>query len=166
MSKWTYLKYFENFKMVAILRSWRIFTPKVELECESHNKIGQAIPYILRFWSKTLKNYKLLYWAKIHLWVTNSEDMSQRSWFMRENVLISFKHEYRRLILSTWYDVTGDVISMKILFPGLLAYDRSRSDVELRLPLEILKILKFSKVTKFWGPGELFRRECHRKLVC
>ena len=63
--------------------------------------------------------------------------MSKRSWFMRENVLISFKHEYRRLILSSWYDVTGDVINMKILFPGLFAYDRSRSDVKLRLSLPL-----------------------------
>ena len=119
----------------------------------------------LLIWPLTLKHYKLLHWVKIHLWVQNGEDMSKRSWFMRENVLISFKHEYRRLILSSSCDVTGDVISMKIIFPGLFAYDRSRSDVRLRLPLEILKILKFSKVTKFWGPGELFRRECHRKLA-
>ena len=68
---------------------------------------------------------------------------------MRENVLISFKHEYRRLILSSWCDVTGDVIRMKILFLGLFAYDRSIPNVKLRLPLEIYKILKFSKVTKF-----------------
>ena len=70
---------------------------------------------------------------------------------MRENVLISFKHEYRGLILSSWCDVTGGVISMKILFLGLFAYDRSISNVRLRLPLEIYKILKFSS-------------GCHRKL--
>ena len=64
---------------------------------------------------------------------------------MHENVLIKFKHEYRRPILSPWCDVTGDVISMKILFLGLFAYDRSISDVKLK----IFKILKFSKVTKF-----------------
>ena len=34
-------------------------------------------------------------------------------------------------------------------FLGLFAYDRSISNVKLRLPLEIFKILKFSKVTKF-----------------
>ena len=45
---------------------------------------------------------------------------------------------------------------MKILFLGLFTYDRCISNVKLRLPLEIYKILKFSKVTKFWGPGELF----------
>ena len=68
------------------------------------------------FWPLTLKHYKLLYWAKIHLWLKNSEDMSKPSWFMRENVLISFKHEYWRLILSSWCDVTGDVSSMKYFF--------------------------------------------------
>ena len=46
--------------------------------------------------------------------------MSKRSWCMRENVLISFEHEYRRLILSSWCDVTGDVSSMKILFSDYL----------------------------------------------
>ena len=68
---------------------------------------------------------------------------------MRENVLISFKHEYRRPILLSWCDVTGDVISMKILFLGLFAYDHSISDVKLKQTLKIFKILKFSKVTKF-----------------
>ena len=68
---------------------------------------------------------------------------------MPENMLILFKHEYIRPILSSWCDVTGDVISMKILFLGLFAYGRSISDVKLRLPLEIFKILKFLKVTKF-----------------
>ena len=68
---------------------------------------------------------------------------------MRENVLISFKHEYRWLILSSWCDVTDDVISMKILFLGLFGYDRSISDVKLGLALESFKILTFLKVTKF-----------------
>ena len=68
---------------------------------------------------------------------------------MRENMLISFKHEYIRLILSSWCDVTSDVISMKILFLGLFTYGSSISDVKLRLPLKIFKILNFSKVTKF-----------------
>ena len=59
---------------------------------------------------------------------------------MRENVLISFKHKYSRLIFSSWCDATGHIISMKILFFLLLAYDRSISNVKLRLPLEIYKI--------------------------
>ena len=49
-------------------------------------------------------------------------------------------------------------------FLGLFACVRSISDVKLRLPFESFKILKFSIVTKFWCPVELFRRECHRKL--
>ena len=35
---------------------------------------------------------------------------------MHENALISFKHEYRRLILSSRCDVISDVIIMKIFF--------------------------------------------------
>ena len=66
---------------------------------------------------------------------------------MREKVVILFKYEYRRLILSSWRVVTVDVISMKIFFLDYL--HRSISDVKLKLPLEIFKILKFLKVTKF-----------------
>ena len=51
--------------------------------------------------------------------------------------------------MSSWCDVTGDVITMKILFHGLFAYDLFISDVKLRLPLKIFKILKISKVSKF-----------------
>ena len=46
MSKWTYVKYFENFKMAAILRFGRVLP-----EVESYTKIGHVIPYILRFCS-------------------------------------------------------------------------------------------------------------------
>ena len=47
MSKWTFLKYFEIFKMAAILR----FRCVIESEFELYTKIGYAIPYILRFCS-------------------------------------------------------------------------------------------------------------------
>ena len=48
VSKWTYLKYFEIFKMAAILR---FIEPEVVPEFELYTKIGYAIPYILRFCS-------------------------------------------------------------------------------------------------------------------
>ena len=51
MSKWTYVKYFENFKMAAILRFRRVFKLGVVPEIESYTKIGHVIPYILRFCS-------------------------------------------------------------------------------------------------------------------
>ena len=53
MSKWTYLKYFEIFKMAAILRfRFRcVIEPEVVPEFELNTKIGYAIPYILRFCS-------------------------------------------------------------------------------------------------------------------
>ena len=47
--KWTYLKYFEIFKMAAILRSGRTFKLEVLPEVESYTKIDHAIPCILRF---------------------------------------------------------------------------------------------------------------------
>ena len=51
MSKWTYLKYFEIFKMAAILRFRCVFEPEVVPEFELYTKIGYSIPYILRFCS-------------------------------------------------------------------------------------------------------------------
>ena len=53
MSKLTYLKYFEIFKMAAILRFRRTFKPEVAPEVELYTKIGHAIAYILSF-SSTL----------------------------------------------------------------------------------------------------------------
>ena len=49
VSKWTYLKYFEIFKMAAILRFRCVIEPEVVPEFELYTKIGYAIPYILRF---------------------------------------------------------------------------------------------------------------------
>ena len=46
MSKWTYLKYFEIFKMAA-----KFIEPEVVPEFELYTKIGYAIPYILIFCS-------------------------------------------------------------------------------------------------------------------
>ena len=53
MSKLTYLKYFEIFKMAAILRFGRTFKPEVEPVVELYTKTGHAIAYILSF-SSTL----------------------------------------------------------------------------------------------------------------
>ena len=51
MSKWTWLKYFEIFKMDAILRSKQSFKLEAVLEIEYSTMIGHAIPYILSFCS-------------------------------------------------------------------------------------------------------------------
>ena len=49
MSKWTYLKYFEIFKVAAILRFRCVIEPEVVSEFELYTKIGYTICYILRF---------------------------------------------------------------------------------------------------------------------
>ena len=46
MSKWTYLKYFEIFKMAAILRIRCVIEPEVVPEFVLYTKIGYAIPYL------------------------------------------------------------------------------------------------------------------------
>ena len=51
MWEWAYLKYFEIFKMAAILRSERAFKPEVVPEIQSYIEIGHVIPYILSFLS-------------------------------------------------------------------------------------------------------------------
>ena len=51
MWEWAYLKYFEIFKMAAILRSERAFKPEVVPEIQSDMEIGHVIPYILSFLS-------------------------------------------------------------------------------------------------------------------
>ena len=53
LSKWTYLEYFEVFKMAAILRFRCVIEPEVvpEPEFELYTKIGYAIPNILWFCS-------------------------------------------------------------------------------------------------------------------
>ena len=51
MLKWTYLKYFEIFKMAAFLRSRRSFKPEVVPELWYYIEIGHADPYIFSFWS-------------------------------------------------------------------------------------------------------------------
>ena len=50
-SKWTYVKYFEIFKMAAILRFGRVLKPEALPEVASYMKIGHAIRYILTFCS-------------------------------------------------------------------------------------------------------------------
>ena len=51
MSKWTYPKYFEIFKMAAILNFGRVFKPEVVPKVKSYIEVGNVIPYILSFWS-------------------------------------------------------------------------------------------------------------------
>ena len=49
MSKWTYLKYFEILEITAILGFGPVFKLEVVPKVVSNSKIGNAIPYILRF---------------------------------------------------------------------------------------------------------------------
>ena len=51
MSKLIYLKYFEIFKIAAILGFGRVCKPEAVPDVEFNNKIGHAVPYILRFCS-------------------------------------------------------------------------------------------------------------------
>ena len=90
-------------------------------------------PRDLLIWPLTLKHKNLLYWVKIHLWVKNSGNVSYCSLSMRENVLISFKHEYWRPTLTSRCDVINDVINIKINFSGIISDGLSISDAKINL---------------------------------
>ena len=53
--------------------------------------------------------------GRLHICTKFGDDCSETATCMTENVKISFKHEYRRHILTSGCDVIGDVIIMKII---------------------------------------------------
>ena len=69
----------------------------------------------------------------MHLCMKIGEDIWKRSWITRENVLISFKHDYRTFTLSSRFDVITDVINMMKNFHEWIAYGLSIADVKLEL---------------------------------
>ena len=78
----------------------------------------------------------------MQIWVKFGEGMSKHWWIMCENVLIWLKHEYRRLTLSSCYDVISDVINMKMLSLGYIEYVLSISDVKSELSRKLKFFLK------------------------
>ena len=120
------------------------------------------------FWSCDLvmeplscKCYRVLCCGRLHMWTTFGDDWSKTATCIPENVTISFKHEYRGHTLTSRCDVIGDVIIMKII----LVDDLHTIFLHLCQIKAILKTAKFFKLTKIWGPGELFHHKCHRKYV-
>ena len=67
------------------------------------------------------------------MWTKISDDWSETVTCIAENVPISFKHEYRRPILTSRCDVINDVINIKITFSGIICNDVSISDVKINL---------------------------------
>ena len=68
------------------------------------------------------------------MWTKISDDWSETVTCIAENVPISFKHEYRRPILTSPCDVINDVINIKRTFSGIICNDVSISDVKINLP--------------------------------
>ena len=67
------------------------------------------------------------------MWTKTSDDWSETVTCIAENVPISFKHEYRRPILTSRCDVINDVINIKRTFSGIICNDVSISDVKINL---------------------------------
>ena len=71
--------------------------------------------------------------TRIHIWTKLSDDWIKTATCISENVTISFKHEYRRPILTPRCDVISDVINIKNTFWGIISDDFSISDVKTNL---------------------------------
>ena len=71
--------------------------------------------------------------TRLHIWTKFSDDWLKTVTCILENVTISFKHEYRRLTLTSRCDVISDVINIKITFCGIISDDLSISDVKINL---------------------------------
>ena len=67
------------------------------------------------------------------MWTKFGDDWSKTATFIAENVTISFKHEYRRPILTSRCDVISDVINMKSTFGGSILDGLSISNVKMNL---------------------------------
>ena len=98
--------------------------------------------------------------SRVHLHIKFSDHMLKRFRVIAKNVTLSIKHSYKRPTLSSRCDVTGDTIIMKFIFMD----DLHTIFWYLMSTWGYIEIAKFSKVTKIWGPGELFRHNNHRKL--
>ena len=61
------------------------------------------------------------------MWTKFSDDWLQTATCIAENVAISFKHEYRRPLLTSRCDVVSGVINIKNTFSGKISDDPSMS---------------------------------------
>ena len=59
----------------------------------------------------------------VHPHIKLSDHTSRRFIVIVKNVVISFKHEYRRLNLMLLCDVSNDVTSMEHTFSGIICND-------------------------------------------
>ena len=114
----------------------------------------------------TYKNHRILCCDRLHMWTKFAEDWSKTVTCIAENVTISFKHEYRRHILTSRCDVIGDVIIMKIILVDdlhtiFLYLLSNRGYIEKR---EIFKI--FRKWRKFDVQANFFVISVTRSYIC
>ena len=94
------------------------------------------------------------------MWTKFGNDWSKIATCLAENVTISFKHEYRRHILTLRCDVIGNVIVMKII----LVDDLHTIFRYLLSNLGYIENCELFKTDENLRSGELFRHKCHRKL--
>ena len=74
-----------------------------------------------------------MYSTRLHIWTKLSDDWLKTATCISENVTISFKHEYRRPILTSRWDVISDLINIKNALLGTISDDLSISDVKMNL---------------------------------
>ena len=67
------------------------------------------------------------------MWTRFGDDWSKTAICISENVTNSFKHEYRRPILTSRCDVISDVINIKSTFLGSISDGLSISNVKMNI---------------------------------
>ena len=69
----------------------------------------------------------------VHPHIKLSDHTSKRFIVIVKNVVIKFKHEYRRLNLTLRCDVTDDITSVKHTFSRIICNDLLGYDVKMNL---------------------------------
>ena len=80
----------------------------------------------------------------VHRYKKLGDHTSKRFIVIVKNMVISFKHEYKRLNLTLRCDVTDDVISVKHTFSGIICNDLLGYDVKMS-PSKIFRNFQYGR---------------------
>ena len=133
-------QYFEIFKIAAILRFRCVIEPEV---------VFQNLTYFLILWPDYICGPSLVMIGQ------KLPPVSQKMWQFHLNMNIEgtlWRHAVTSLVTSSLWKSFWWMIYILSFY--------TCCQIEA-----ILKTAKFLKLTKIWGPGELFHHKCHRKYV-
>ena len=99
------------------------------------------------------------------MWTKFGGDWWNTATCITENVTISFKHWYRRHILTSRCDVISDVINIKSTFWGLISDGLSISNVKMNLS-EIFRNLQNGRHFEAWANFQTGIWVLHQDRTC